>query len=91
MLTGSLDLTKVSKLKKEGKFKSAFFTNKNGTKLNLTVWVNDDPDEYGNDAAITIYDKETKEKMYLGNLKHFKKDGANVSNDTETNNDDLPF
>ena len=48
---------------------------KNGKKyLNITVWMNDQPDPYGNTASISIGQSEQERtskasKVYIGNLK----------------------
>jgi hypothetical protein len=74
MLIGSIDLNKIDKTKivstdKDGK------PFQNGAKyLNVVVWVNDAPDQYGNDASIqlgqTKDDRDAGQKAtYIGNLK----------------------
>ena len=102
MYNGSIDLNKIDKSKivttdKDG---NAF---QNGAKyLNVVVWLNDQPDQYGNDASIQISqskeERESKEKaIYIGNLKEYKSQQTNVNNDnTSTNNSEpddsgLPF
>lgn len=77
MLIGSIDL---SKLKQE----DVISTDKNGNLflsgaeyLNIVVWINDQPDQYGNIAKIHISQpKEEREQgikpRYIGNLKHIK-------------------
>ncbi len=63
---------------------------KKGKYLPVTVWVNEEPDQFGNSLSISIYNKDTKQKNYLGNLKLSEpfEDGASA----KTNEvDDLPF
>ena len=52
-------------------------------------------DNYGNTHAITLYDKNTKQTIYLGNLKEveFGKSGAAASAGQPESSveDDLPF
>ena len=57
-------------------------TAKNGkVYINLDMWVNDTPDQYGNDIAIKVYNKETKESKFVGNGKQYKpEDAGNKSN-----------
>jgi hypothetical protein len=44
LLTGSIDLSKINESK---------IVEKNGHRyLNIAVWVNDTPDQFGNDAGI---------------------------------------
>ena len=71
-LTGSLNLSKIPKeligqtKKKEKCVYIDIVPNRNGA------------DNYGNTHAITLYDKNTKQTIYLGNLKEveFGKSGA---------------
>ncbi len=94
LLSGSIDLSKIDKSKivtrdKEGKLFE------NGAKyLNIQMWVNDEPDQYGNTASIIINqskeEREAKaEKIYIGNMKTIL-DG-NKPNQKEGDADDLPF
>lgn len=57
-------------------------TAKNGkVYINLDMWVNDTPDQYGNDIAIKVYNKDTKESKFVGNGKQYKPaDTLNKSN-----------
>ena len=52
-------------------------------------------DEYGNTHTITLYNKNTKQTIYLGNLKEveFGKSGAAASAEQQASpvEDDLPF
>jgi len=67
---------------------------KNGKKyLNLTLWVNDTADQYGNLGSIQV--SQTKEqrdaqekKQYIGN---FKAPAAPAQPAASETNDDLPF
>ncbi len=52
-------------------------TAKNGkVYINLDMWVNDTPDQYGNDIAIKVYNKDTKESKFVGNGKQYKPEDA---------------
>lgn len=91
LLTGSIELTKIDKSK---------IVEKNGRKwLNISVWLNDDKDQYGNCASIQISAKKDEPKIYIGNLKEYEqnKDVPNStsipSNQQGSNvpGDDLPF
>lgn len=68
LLTGSICLTDIPKEK-------ITTSERNGKKyLNITVWLNDEPDTYGNHASIQVSQtKEEREggakKAYIGNLK----------------------
>ena len=66
--------------------------------VNLTVWINDQPDQYGNDAGVQIsQNKDYAEKpIYIGNLKHAEKPAAPAYNvppiaDVFPTDDDLLF
>ena len=74
LLTGSIDLNKIDKTRivttdKNGK------PFENGAKyLNVVVWINDETNQYGNNASIQIsQSKEERESgvkaTYIGNLK----------------------
>ena len=92
-LTGGINLSKIPK--------EAITTDKNGNKwLNITVWLNENPDQYGNSGSIQI--NQTKEqrdakdpKVYIGNLKapEKKQEQVFVSGSTvaQDYNSDLPF
>lgn len=88
LITASIDLTKINKAKLfEGK--------KGGKWLNLTIWLNDKEDQYGNDVSIQqSLSKEEREaganKIYLGNGKQYKQHGAVETTQTEEEVD-LPF
>ena len=62
----SIDVTKIPR--------SAIFEGKKGKYVDLDVWINDEPDQYGNDASVNIRqskeEREAKErKTYVGNGK----------------------
>ena len=92
-LTGLLNLSKIPK--------ELIGQTKKGSKC---IYVDIVPnrngaDEYGNTHAITLYDKNTKQTIYLGNLKEveFGKSGAGATapglrNPLPSTDDiDLPF
>lgn len=101
LLVGSIDLNKIDKSK-------VVTTDKNGNPFsngakyyNIAVWINDNPDQYGNSASIqTSVSKEEKDNgikgAYIGNLKDIQ---SNVNNTTVNEpvsvgaevDDDLPF
>lgn len=90
----------VSKINKEKLYKG-----KKGTYLDLTIFLNDEPDQYGNDMSIQqSLSKEEREngaeKIYLGNGKAYGKNettqktqSANTSqaDSFQDDNDDMPF
>lgn len=94
LLTGSIDLNKIdkTKIKTVDKNGNPF---KNGAKyLEIAIWVNDTPDQYGNIASIQIGGKE--DKIYIGNLKEYQRDNPANKPQAETQSaiapsDNLPF
>ena len=88
-LTGLLNLSKIPK--------ELIGQTKKGSKC---VYIDIVPnrngaDEYGNTHTITLYDKNTKQTIYLGNLKEveFGKSGAATpaGQPTPSEENDLPF
>lgn len=83
-LTGLINLTKIPKrlIGETKKGDKCIFIdivpNKNGK------------DEYGNTHSVSIYDKENRETIYLGNLKT-KEFGGGNSAPQDAEKDDLPF
>lgn len=91
LFIGSIDLNKIDKSK-------IVTTDKNGNSfsngakyLNISVWLNDEPDQYGNHVSIQMGGKD--DKIYIGNCKEYHKDSTQSNNNTKNNNepDDLPF
>ena len=88
-LTGLLNLSKIPKelIGQTKKGEKCLFVdiipNRNGA------------DDYGNTHTITLYNKDTKKTIYLGNLKEveFGKSGAAASAEQQASpvEDDLPF
>ena len=88
-LTGLLNLSKIPKelIGQTKKGEKCLFvdiiTNRNGA------------DDYGNTHTITLYNKNTKQTIYLGNLKEveFGKSGATApaGQPAPSEEDDLPF
>lgn len=70
LLYGSIDFSKLLELAKAGN--KAFSKAENGKiYLNINVWINDEKDQYGNNASIqsNFKDATKEEKIYFGNLK----------------------
>jgi len=95
LMYGSIDFSKLLELAKSGN--KAFKKAENGKiYLNVNVWVNDEKDQYGNDASLqtSFKDATKEEKHYFGNLKHseFKEAQELAPNDNSLPEaDDLPF
>lgn len=58
----------LSKIKKE-----LIFDGKTGKHLNLSIWINEEPDQYGNLVSIQQSTKEGEQKIYLGNGNFYEK------------------
>ena len=68
------------------------FEGKKGKYVPVTVWVNDEVDQFGNTVSIQIYNKDTKQATYLANLKESEGQAQQQSNTNQaSNNADLPF
>ena len=79
----------VSKIDKTKLFKGA-----KGTYLDLAIWVNETPDQFGNDISIEQSVKKGEPKIYLGEGKFYVKPEAKEEPKeivVNQNEDDLPF
>jgi len=95
LLYGSIDFSKLLELAKSGN--KAFSKGKNGKiYMNLNVWINDEADQFGNNASLqtTFKDSAKEDKIYFGNLKISERKEAEQlqenSNEIPDEND-LPF
>lgn len=71
---GSIDYSLIVKLAKEGHSAVGRVTKKDGSTkvcIDVTAWVNDEPDKFGNKMQITVSARPggTGGKEYIGNLK----------------------
>lgn len=96
LMYGSIDFSKLLELAKKGD--KSFSKASNGKLyVNINVWLNDEKDQFGNDASIqtSFKDAPKEEKHYFGNLKFSDYNGSTAI----SNNDiadipeegDLPF
>lgn len=99
MMQGSIDLDKLKELLK-AKHPALYKSQSGKSYLNITVWVNDSPDQFGNRGSLQVYDRHSKEKGYIGNFGLFEEQDAarngtqpNQQNNQSSNqeDDDLPF
>ena len=49
--------------------KARLFEGKEGKWMDVTVWISEEPDKYGNQMAIQQSTKKDESKIYLGNAK----------------------
>jgi len=84
LLTASIDVTKIQK--------ALLITGKKGTYLNLSIWFNDKPDQFGNDCSVQQTTKKDEPKIFLGNGKFYKANEKPAEKPkAEDVPDDLPF
>lgn len=86
LVFAKIDVTKIDK--------ERLFKGKKGTYLDLNIWINDEPDKYGNDISIQQSTKKGEDKIYLGNGQFYEKKESNeVKPDSNAGGpeDDLPF
>ena len=53
--------------------KSKLFEGKTCTFLDIDIWINDKPDQYGNDVSIQQQTKKDEQKIYIGSGKTWEK------------------
>jgi hypothetical protein len=89
LLLGSINLTELSQKAKSGEIE-VFTSEKTGVKyVNVAIFVNDTPDQYGNIASLSHRNKNLK-TTYLGNFKESNNAGGG-NNAPQVNKDDLDF
>ena len=82
LIMASIDVTKI--------VKSLLYQGKKGTYLKLSIWQNDEPDQYGNDFSIQQTTGKDEPKIFLGNGRYYKP--QETTQETPQNlPDDLPF
>jgi hypothetical protein len=85
LLQCKIDVSKIDK--------SLLFKGKKGTYLDLLIWINDKPDQYGNECSIEQKVKMGEKKNYIGNGKFYVPKPVQVidANDQSPESSDLPF
>lgn len=63
LFLGKINLSKIDK--------SKLFDGKTGKWMDITVWFNEEPDEYGNNLSIEQSTKKGESKIYIGNAKFY--------------------
>ena len=85
LITAKIDVSKIDK--------SKLFKGEKGTYLDLTIWVNEVPDRFGNDISIEQRTAKEENKIFLGNGKFYVKDekkDIQLPPITSAGYDDLP-
>jgi len=84
LLTCKIDVTKIDK--------SLLFKGKKGTYMDVLIWLNDKPDQYGNDCSIEQKVKMGEKKNYIGNGKFYQPRTEQVIDpNDQAPQSDLPF
>jgi hypothetical protein len=81
LLFAKINLSKIDKTK--------LFTGEQGIWCDLTIWLNSEPDKYGNDMSIEQSVAKDENKIYLGNGKYYVPKEPRPATKDET--DGLPF
>lgn len=93
LLLGSINLTELSAKIKSGEI-DVFTSEKTGVKyVNVAVFVNDTPDQFGNIASLSHRNKNLQ-TTYLGNFKENEHGAGGATprnNAPQVNKDDLDF
>lgn len=91
-MLGSINLTELSAKIKSGEI-DVFTSEKTGVKYaNVSFFLNDTPDQYGQIASISHKNKTTGATTYLGNFKeNGAGGGAPRNNAPQVNKDDFGF
>lgn len=92
LLSGSICLTDLIAYAKEQH--SAFIKANNGKiYINLSIWLNSEPDKFDNDASIQLNSKKGSEdkKHYVGNAHYVTPPETVTAADVENLGDDLPW
>lgn len=90
LINAKIDVKKINK--------DLLFKGTKGTYLDLKIWINDNPDQFGNDISIEQRTAKGETKIYLGNGKFYQpkyesnQPGTNPIPTNEPNpEDDLHF
>jgi len=83
LITASINLSKIDK--------SKIIEGKKGKYIDLTIWLNDKPDQFGNDVSIEQRTEKGADKIYIGNGKIYKQSEQPVASTPIVENDDLGF
>jgi hypothetical protein len=84
LFKGKIDVTKI--------IKDKLFKGEKGTYLDVDIWLNDEPDKYGNHISIAQSSAQGEAKNYIGNAKEWVKKESDIQNPAPVSNDGkLPF
>jgi hypothetical protein len=86
LMTASINLSKIDKTK--------IVEGKSGKWIDLVIWFNEEPDQYGNNFSIQQKVEMGGSKIYLGNGKFYipkEKPEEPAQKKQPDNDDDMPF
>jgi hypothetical protein len=83
LILASIDVTKI--------VKDLLYKGKKGTYLKLSIWQNDEPDQFGNEFSIQQTTGKDDPKIFLGNGKYYKPNEEAPKGAAPHVEDDLPF
>ena len=85
LITAKINVNKIDK--------ERLFKGEKGNYLSLTIFVSDEPDQYGNDVSIEQSTDKGENKIFLGGGKVYKPKSEKVQSapKKEETTDDLPF
>jgi len=84
LLRCKIDVTKIDK--------TLLFKGQKGTYMDFNLWINDEPDKFGNDCSIEQQVPRDAPKNYIGNGKWYKPKIEPVETEERPGNEsDLPF
>jgi len=66
-------------------------TKNNKRYAKLDIWENDEPDKFGNNFSVALYDKEANKSTYIGNGKKYNPNNAQQNTQSDNGSDDLGF
>jgi len=81
LILGKINLSKIDK--------SKLFTGEKGIWMDVTIWLNDTPDKYGNDMSIEQSVDKGDDKIYIGSGKYYVPKEPQPATDDDVKN--LPF
>jgi len=82
LITAKIDVSRIDS--------SKLFKGKKGTYCDLTIWVNDTPDQFGDDISIEQRTGKGDTKIFLGKGKFYEKPTGAVAPPADQPEDDIP-
>jgi hypothetical protein len=83
LITASINLKKIDQ--------SLLIPGEKGKYLNLTIWIEEEKDKYGNDVSVEQRVEKGKDKIYLGNGRQWKQNEQSAQNTTSLDDIDEMF